>query len=642
MDSNRIIEYKPVWSGSVSSAIGIGGNISKQKKGFLKPGDVLIPKSYDGYVNTKPISAKGTEWGPWSRAFKRQFKAKNPSFNPFLWVGMVTSVSDADYEIQIRPRSSSENGSRGDITFSVEWYNSSACTTRIYNGNPQELQSGKGIYAKVKTLSDTYDAIGHSEFRLMWIPNIGSQTMENTYINAPIGPDYMYANPSTDGQSFEDWVDGTGMYGGQFGTDIGEVHPYQGEPSTAPFGGNTYLFEGLSNEAYFAFNTDNTAPNNVEHEYGESGSSEYYGNGVPIGMCIADENTPTVGNTVVMGFDWDDTEAGNPSIGYDLDYSGTGSYEPAGNDSAQGYFVVVAFDDCSPDEMDGGILYFDTWAHNASNGAGLTIRQSEGTHFPFVPNGYTSGTTWGNVTPSLQFNEEVTLLVGETVAGVAPGTETTQSLTLASSRFTTGTGAGVRPDMSFWNSLDATLTEEEVLTEYYIGGTLDFDGRQPNVRVESDKLGVDAKTRKYTIMNPIRSVTPNMGWQQGNGTEFNFSFTVDEATDYDCYLISPTHLPDGQLLGTETASSTGTVSVTVAQGTFAGYNLVEGDDYYVKVVKDSDESKFARGHYFSIVQSMTGIELTQPSAGSTVRQGEAVTIGWETVSNVDNDGDSPA
>ena len=249
------------------------------------------------------------------------------------------------------------------------------------------------------------------------------------------------------------------------------------------------------------------------------------------------------------------------------------------------------------------------------------------------PFGTTLGGVWGNAFPSIKFDGEK-LFDGVSEPGNDTTTTETQNILIESSRFTTEEGNNYLrqvPNMGFWTQLDPALTSEQVTQQYFIDGEMTFDGNLPYVSVESDHHWVDEETVGIRIMNPIRNVTPSLGHIQNNGAEMTVTFETDETGDYVLALFNPTYKPYGSVLGsTVTVTSAGAQSVTIAEATITAYNLEEDGEWYVKVINDGDNSKWARGMNFTVAESLTGLEITAPTADTAFNQGASATINWNT------------
>ena len=119
------------------------------------------------------------------------------------------------------------------------------------------------------------------------------------------------------------------------------------------------------------------------------------------------------------------------------------------------------------------------------------------------------------------------------------------------------------------------------------------------------------------------------------------TFQAAENDTYDIYLMSDTVVPTGHDLGQVVATGASN-SLTVSGAAMAALNLVDAEDYYIKVINNTTPSKWARSYDFTVVQSMTGIEITAPASGTDYKQGESVTINWESINNLTDDGNDPS
>ena len=636
------IDYAPVWSNTLVNEYNSTGALTKARNGWLQKGDVVRPITHKNYNASLPINYFGTAFEPWATAYLRQFgKSKFNQFNPLNWLGLVYEITDETYSLVLIPPAQEE----GTVEATCEWRDDGNDVV-IPNGGNMELDKGQNnstISAHVNVTLE--EAPGFQPYVLMaYLPD--NDVPMRSYFCPPF-VDVM--DSGIPGQSFVDAVDGIGAYGGF------NLH----YDDSSGYGLRQNAGGGIFNDSGTAGGWDEGGSQMYMAEDawdGQNGTNAWsvacgWGDGsipTPLGYVLQTENlssapgTWNLDHTTLEGYgDHSQTEGM-------MDYKdGDGIYDPSGNFSAHGTYIV-----CFVKRIEGSYLegYDENVVETLPTGNMFGIIGDAPIFTLRVglqPYGYVEGTTWGNVTPNIKYQGE-TIFAGTAEEGHATSVTDTQDIVLDSSVFT-AQGSSIPdqlPNMPFWRTLVPGITEITVVEQYFIDGEVTFSGNIPDVTVESDKLHVDEQTVGIRIMNPIHSVAPTLTHVQGSGAEMTVTFNVDATGDYWVYLISDTLLQDGSNLmgGTNkyTASATGAQSTIVSDTDISALNLTDGNDYYVKIISDGDNNKWARGNYFAIVQSMTGLELVAPSEGTQFKQGETVTVSWKTVSNLDAEDDSPA
>jgi len=257
------------------------------------------------------------------------------------------------------------------------------------------------------------------------------------------------------------------------------------------------------------------------------------------------------------------------------------------------------------------------------------------------PFGSNNSGVWGIQTPYIKFDGNA-LFSGVADPGQTTTVTETQDIVITSSMFSERWSAGnvmtIQPAMEFWNTLDPELTKDEVMEQYYINGEINFDNKKPYVSVESDNSWVDEATRSIRIMNTITNVAPTLAHVQPNGSAMTVTFDVTETGTFNVILRKATgEYGSPTQIGQVTASAIGGQSITISSTDINNLSLSEGDDYYIQIMNNGDENKWARGYTFSVIENMTGLNISSPTADSQHYQGGTVTVNWNTTSGATTD-----